>query len=464
MWTSTITPVITQVNDRPASLAIPQYTAASQHNWLKDVCPTCVLVHGEDPPVHTREGTFTYYPNFDSQGLLLAEAATASATNASVPRHLKIDNTGYLYTGRFYGAGASVGLVDNFGTTALTLYNYTEVGYLSNVSCIVNETTQFQLYFRQQPYGGYEEFPLTYEALGPLPNSVDAIGFAAITLNYSNTILALAGETNADRYVYSFATDGDTYQFLNKTQCEVTFNPTMFSVAVNVDQRDISVSILPNEPENQLDPSGNLTQVIFKEVSSISQIDTTLYVSLLGNALQLNANNVMLREGSSGPDYEIALQAVEDSLESMLDNIFMAQIMVSNDTQTAHVTMTIPGVQIGSSVYLYITFAINSTIVCLFAVSAWATRFWHHNPMFEITDIKSSILAASAGGTKLSEAAPGWNGKPSDQIAGGMEVILRETALVLADRTNIGAMPLKKMKSNRGYVSLPDTSVEPINE
>jgi len=300
------------------------------------------------------------------------------------------------------------------------------------------------------------EFPLIYEALGLLPNSVDAIGFAAVTLNYSNTILALAGETNADRYVYSFATDGDTYQ------CEVTFNPTMFFVAVNVDQKDISVSILLNKPENPLDPSGNLTKVIFKDIQYISQNDTTLYVSLLGNALQLNANNVMLRQGASGLDSEIALQAVEDSLESILDNIFlsfaMAQIMVSNDTQTAHFTVTIPSVEIGSSVYLYITFAINTAIICLFAVSAWATRFWHNNPMFDITDIKSSILAASAGGTKLSEAAPGWNGKSSDQIAGGMEVILRETALVLADRTEIGAIPLNKMKSKRGYVSLPDTS------
>lgn len=96
--------------------------------------------------MHDQNGIFSYSPNYDLVGLILTQAAPASNIgNASQPVR-KLDNTRYSYAGRSYGVGSSVGLVDkNFVQNTTKGYTYNEIGYLTQVQCIVDSTSDWAI-------------------------------------------------------------------------------------------------------------------------------------------------------------------------------------------------------------------------------------------------------------------------------------------------------------------------------
>jgi hypothetical protein len=66
---------------------------------------------------------FTYSLNYDLQGLILNNAASAACVSNLNRTHRKLDNIGYSYIGRSYGIASSVGLVDQtLNTTEILGY------------------------------------------------------------------------------------------------------------------------------------------------------------------------------------------------------------------------------------------------------------------------------------------------------------------------------------------------------
>lgn len=99
-------------------------------------------------------------------GRILNKASSATSQVAdTVPVHEKFDNSRYSFNGRSYGVGSSVGLPavhlrraqseagDVYNMTNLAHFSYEEVGYKTEVSCMVNDTSAWNIWiFYQDTY------------------------------------------------------------------------------------------------------------------------------------------------------------------------------------------------------------------------------------------------------------------------------------------------------------------------
>ncbi|KAA6407162.1 MAG: hypothetical protein FRX48_08963 [Lasallia pustulata] len=92
-----------------------------------------------------------------------------------------------------------------------------------------------------------------------------------------STAVALAAVADDTRYFYGFIGGSLFYADFNSSQCEATFSPTTF--------------------HDDIDSTGGLIYNAFMGVSFLSQILTTIYTGLLGDAFNLNIDAVQNREG-----------------------------------------------------------------------------------------------------------------------------------------------------------------------
>ena len=128
------------------TLDVPYYTPDPDGKHWNKSC-----YHGQDHQSHTvrrrQLGTFSYSPAFDRWESMI-NAATGHlfdypSTTKGVPRS---DKTGFIYSNRWRGIGASIGLVQPpFDKTYkhVFTYNYTEIGYDTDVSCTFNSSSQW---------------------------------------------------------------------------------------------------------------------------------------------------------------------------------------------------------------------------------------------------------------------------------------------------------------------------------
>ncbi len=103
---------------------------------------------------------------------VIINAAGSVTLNRSSRTHPKHDNSGYTYLGRSYGVGSSAGLVDPHYTrksSDIRHYTYFENGYLSNITCIHNSSSRWDIV--KACDSGDVAFPDMYTARGILPNS-----------------------------------------------------------------------------------------------------------------------------------------------------------------------------------------------------------------------------------------------------------------------------------------------------
>jgi hypothetical protein len=369
---------------------------------------------------------FTYSPNYDLQGLVLNDAASATSIGNLTRAHRKLDNTGYSYAGRSYGVASSVGLVDQTGnTTAILDYRYNETGYLSDVSCIVNSTSDWALY---GPMYASDDltYPNLYLAYGTLPNGNPEV-YSACGLGYSKGIFALVGSSRNGLNVFSIAA-GKNYAALNQVQCSVIFTPTVFSIAVNTTNGLTAVTPLPGSSTkadvSDIEPTSFITSFAMRMPTSISQQHACdLYTSLVGSTFVQNIQDV--------------LRSVEDSLVSMLDNSLLAfssaQLMIANDTFSTPVSLSVRAVRIGEPIYVYIIVGIHITVTLLCLIEFIRTRMWKGLSKFDYTDIKSAIVGASLGGNTIAERVrkshmrrqSWWTAGSRDTVVGDIRVKLK---------------------------------------
>lgn len=373
----------------------------------------------------TERGIFTFAPDLDLQGLVLNSAQDASDRNGGVSHHRKLDKSGYVYRGRSYGLAAAVGLETNFEPPA-TSYEFEETGLLAETSCIRNHTAEYELV----PF----DLGLTlqvYNAVGYLANGLGTI-FAAAALTDESAFAIAADGVNGSNYV-AFATlkgADSVYAKLEHLQCEVRFTPTQFGVRVNTTAQTIDVS-----PESSAEPFSNMDELggrLMRLIGKLgSALSTTCWQSVMGEVFM---NNIINVESFMGPSDETTFTAVGMSLDSIIDScleaISAAQMQVLQDTQTVQASTQSVAFVFGALSFQLAILGVSTLVTIVYATECIRTRFWTLAATLNFMDMKSTVVATSAGGTDIAKranrkAAPMRAGKRPPQY-GDFKVVAQD--------------------------------------
>jgi hypothetical protein len=264
LWAGAITPVVIKTS-RDTSIQLPQYgNMTSVREWPSEI-------DSSGPALRNEKGFFTYSPGVLFQGLLTNCLSSATTTNGVPRQHARYDSSKFIYLGRSYGVGGSVGLVDDhiLNDTLATGYTYQELGYASQTSCIYNSSTEFTII-------PDEEF---FAAQGKLPDSAFPEFSVYVGHGKGAAIVAIGVAAQKpgvlrDRYLGIAA--GSSYLNLNATQCKTTFKPALFNVSVALAGKNITVTQVKDTAED-LEPSGNLTHVVQRQFELFSNDLTNIY-------------------------------------------------------------------------------------------------------------------------------------------------------------------------------------------
>ena len=418
------------------------------------------------------------------QNLIISSANLASTLNGEPRLHSKNDNPSWSYIGRSYGAGSSLGLTEitdyidrsygpgsSLGLTELTEltnhtshgevlgYIYNETGYMAQSNCRFNMTTQF--YIGAEPISveppGSNLALQIYSASGSTPASPYNWSFPIILTNQSSAdgILTWAGSSNETHGILSLAACG-IYEAYDRFQCDVTWTPTLFNVTVNIVNKTILVQPL-NSLQNAIgfDDNAYLRTNTMASLSILAQTSfsssyATLGQSLLGNWATYNESLAYKAQGSSFNgniiygvngtelgDHSPA-SALQDSLDAMLDDIIVGFGAASlgwefngNGTGNAAIEAQYSAVKFGENRYIYATLAINIILFVIAIEEVIRTRNWKDISLFDYQDLKSVIMATSAGGTGIADECrsrhlegTSWDGDAASKEVAEMRVKL----------------------------------------
>lgn len=475
LWAGAITPVITTTMVQ-STINTPFYQPDPAGTfWNNSWAPFRANVTYKDT------GSFSYSPGVDSSGQILSNAAAAISTNDTINKHSKNDLTQYFYKGRSYGVGASPGLVDPPGNnSSLVSYNYSEIGYNASVACIKNTSSLWGWYITQNNTG--TDHPSILFANGTFPDGkID--NFAQLGFDLSTTIVSLSGHINTKEGFLAIA-GGLNYSILNQTQCTVAFIPTNFTIGVDVVQRAINVTIdVAGTAIIDMDPTtsngtfleygcrefwdhdcnfhnytgrtglGLIASQVMKGITSLSRINTSIWTSVVGDALYNNIGNAKAAQSQRLIDPPLSeddlnLYAITTSVESIIDDILLglssSQIAIANSTERTPAVAQVRTVRFGQASSIYAIAIVNLLLIALSVYEIIRTHGWRHLLVFDYRDVKSVIIATSLRGSAVADysnnehkrAGTEWVGDPADRIVGNIQVRLaREgqgTAIVLS--------------------------------
>ena len=400
LWAGAITPVpvVTQASS-PVSIPAPQYQTSSNIREYPSE------VDSEGPLLRSTKGVFGYSPGMRLLGSLLASASSATTVDGGVRQHAKQDNTRFTYYGRSYGAGASVGLVDeSIAKSSLAQsYFFQERGLRADVSCVYNSSTEYVI--------GDEVDPNIYPVFGNLPNSG---GLREYSEYYSNSggskIVSIGVSRNQEssQRIIGIAA-GSNYMFLNATQCNVEFSPTLFNVSVGLVDRSINISEV--SAGTDFTARENLTYALIRQFELISNDQTNLYLSLLGDSFNSSIASYNLSVSAlNGPpptENSATLMGLTNSITAMIDDLLIAyasaQLLIANDSTPTPATIQVHAFVFGSVLYVYLIFAINTAIILCLIEEAYRTRNWKGLSDFDYMDPRSLIIGSSMGGKAVAE-------------------------------------------------------------
>ncbi|MCJ1362851.1 hypothetical protein MMC16_001957 [Acarospora aff. strigata] len=452
LWAGALTPVVTLVAVT-SSVDIPVYNFdPSNVYWNRTWDP-----FANASITRNSKGSFSYLPGSALSGVIL-NAAGSATLNSSVGTHAKHDNSRYTYVGRSFGVGSSAGLVDPHYKESSNIrhYTYFEDGYLSNVSCIHNSSSRWDI---AKAYKSDDlTFPDMYIARGALPNSVynvasktwGAEAYFTIGLRDDSKIVALIG-LSANRRNFLAVTTGQkhgNYSIFADTQCEIFFVPTKFSVSVDTNNHEIAIGNVSHASD--VDPTsakfgpglGVIPQYMMRMVTLLSMINTNVYTSVLGDVFLSSIANLAVSSNRSVSDPDVVLAGMTRSIESMVDDVLLAyasaQLMIAGtDNPTASrkatdATLEIPAVRIGQNSYIYGIAAINFILLAIFVLETLRTRGWHDLPAFDYQDLKTLVVGSSMGSDSVALAASlahrsrrsSWKADPADAVVGKVKVVV----------------------------------------
>lgn len=399
LWAGSMTPSIARSVGN-GMLLVPSYEDVSMIREYP------MMIGSAGPSKRTRKGFFTYSVGQQQSGQLLSSAASASSSGSDIHVHRKLDNTQFSYRGRSYGVGAPVGLMDQGIVTSSQIagYVYQEQGYLTNVTCIYNSSSTFAL------SGPVNEW--IYAASGDLPDSVEGPEYSNYIGHDGKAIVAIGvafSEQSTRRYLAIAA--GEAYQFLNNTQCQFEFIPTLFDVTVELD--NLNITVQPITTMRDFNPQRNITRTVVRQFELLSNDMTNLYVSLLGESFNSSIAAYKMFRAMQSPepfsDEEATLAGLKNSITAMADDMLVAyasaQLMVGRMFTQQPAKVYIYALQFGQPAYIYAIFCLNLLIIFAVILEALRTTGWQNLGRFNYLDPRDLIVAASRGGAEIAQAA-----------------------------------------------------------
>jgi hypothetical protein len=393
IWAGALTPVVTSVY-RTGTIFTPSY----DNSDLILEYPS--EIDSQGPTLRNTKGLFTSSVGVLMQGSLLASAASATPVDGSTRQHRKPDYSQYTYFGRSYGVAASVGLVDE--TTLLdkttVSYTYEERGYKTNVWCSYNASSEYII----KDLTGLD---MLYAAKGNIPNS-DVPEYSVMLGHNMDAIVALGVTKNQNdpRRMVAIAA-GKSYQNLNSTQCTLEFTPTNFNITVGLQGRNITVTPIAELPAityKAFSAEANLTSVVTRQLEIISNAQTNLYISLVGNSLNASVSDWVTSQNSTSAQptslRDATLQGLSNALEAMIDDMLVAygsaQLMIAEQFTPTAALFKSTAMRIGQDSYIYAILAVNFAILILFIFEGVRTRGWKQVAVLDYSDPAVLIVAA----------------------------------------------------------------------
>jgi hypothetical protein len=286
-------------------------------------------------------------------------------------------------------------------------YIYEEAGYVANVTCAYNATSNFTL------SGPVNEW--IYAASGNLPDSEEGPEYSNYIGHDGKAIVAM-GVAYSDRSPrrYLSIAAGEAYSFLNTTQCEFDFTPTLFNVTVDVGNLSITVKPIRTIPD--FNPQRNITRTVVRQYELMSNDMTNLYVSLLGEAFNSSIAAYKMSRASATnqtidaiPQEEATLAGLTNSMVAMADDMLVAyasaQLMVGRMFTQQPAKVYVYALQFGQPSYIYAIFSLNLVIIIAVVCEAFRTTGWSNLGRFNYLDPRDLIIAASRGGGDIAAAA-----------------------------------------------------------
>ena len=309
------------------------------------------------------------------QNALINTAREAMAPDGISRDHSKLDNPTWVYQGRSYGAGSSVGLMSPSEIPAdlqLSKYSFEEIGYNASVQCnhIISPNLTIEYYINQGSLG-------VFRLEGTLPNMTEQAHDPIIAWCDKSPHKAVCEDPGGATMFAWYATSNDQgksmvgiratswYEddFIN-IQCSLKFVPTVFTVTVNVVNQSIVVTANDTAAPDP-DPTRLLVNNTVLSLEFLSKMSPSLYVSVLGDAFSYNLNTTQAFSGMARP--EAALRATEASFEAILDDILgvygSGQIMINNETTTKSIQGIFKSYRIGEPLVHAFTLVLNLLII-----------------------------------------------------------------------------------------------------
>lgn len=200
--------------------------------------------------------------------------------------------------------------------------------------------------------------------------------------------IGVYSETDSTRRILGIAA-GDGYEFLNATQCETFYEPTIFNVSVGIAGKNITVSpVTSNESVQDIEPSGMLTSLTNWQFSTIASDQTSLYSSLVGNLFDRSIVNYQAAQASPQreplPIEDATLPGLQNTIIAMVDSMLTgyggAQIMVASETKTVKATVGVQAMLFGDFKYILAVAVISFATLVLVVVDIGRTKAWTRRP------------------------------------------------------------------------------------
>ncbi len=475
LWAPAISPVTVLRSQGIENQLLPAFSEGTKAYWdsqFQEHGPGRTVYNKNDhcSLINDKRGLVPSCPVPTLQGLLLLSASSATTLDGGPRNHSKLDNSNWEFIGRSFGAGSSVGKSDErIVDDRVLYYNYTESGYVANVTCIKNSTSDFRFrlarsvtknisipeyqrtHHPEMPFdhswGSWPDIWSTYSIYyvdGYLPNSI--IGTPELYPSISwheryENITAWSALANNNRNMIAVAAGNRLYRELDQIQCEVFFSPTVFDVTVNRMQRSITVEALPSVKAEDIDPNGHLRANVMHSINLLSRMSPSLYVSVLGEALSRNVER-MQKQRPDLNETEAVTSAVAESFTAIIDDVLVAygasQIVNAQDTTSTAAHGLMEAIQLGHPFYRRSVLMLNFLIILIVLFETARTRCWKYLTKFNILDIKSAIVAASAGGSGIVKAVWARHRSQGTQWAGDpTDVVVRETMVDLGSHSTL---------------------------
>lgn len=372
--------------------------------------------------------------------MILNSGSLATTYDGAPRQHSKNDNPSWSYLGRSYGVGSSQGFNTTLGEGGVLAqaYSYTEIGYHAKSTCDFNGSTLFNVTL--DPYQTVDPgLDLTiFIAQGLLPNSPDQIRFPILKTNKtaSSGVLTWAASGYLFVNVVSIAANG-YYKPYDSIQCTIDWAPTTFNISVNATSQTIVVDPLETQTQNEFDRRGYLISNTMASLGLLAQSAASPYYETTGESLMNNwqtyNKSLTTTLGDSSP-----IPAVQDSFDAMIDDILVAfgaaQLVWqfgngSYGTVNTTLSSEYSAIRLGEDNYIYATLAVNLLILIIAIEEMIRTRNWKHLDLLDYLDLKSVIVAVSAGGTGIAdecrhrhEEGTHWNGDSGSKEAAGVRI------------------------------------------